>query len=71
MREMAKPIPVLIGSEYREKKTMKKQVKEKTAGIIIGTCEREKYRDNKILKVWCSERAINCMCFSVETVCTV
>lgn len=52
MREMAKPIPVLIGSEYREKKTMKKQVKEKTAGIIIGTCEREKYREKEILKVW-------------------
>lgn len=48
MREMAKPIPVLTGSEYRERKTMKKQVKEKTAGIIMGTCEREKYREKEI-----------------------
>ncbi len=37
MREMAKPIPVLVGSEYRERKTMKKQVKENTAGMKIGT----------------------------------
>jgi len=51
VREMAKPIPVLIGSEYRERKTMKKQAKEKTVGIIMGTCEREKYKDKEKLKV--------------------
>lgn len=38
VREMANPIPVLTGSEYREKKTMKKQVRQNTTGMKIGTC---------------------------------
>lgn len=37
MSEMANPMPVLTGSEYSERKTMKKLVKEKTAGMKIGT----------------------------------
>lgn len=38
VREMAKPIPVLTGSEYRDMKTMKKHVKQKTTGMKSGTC---------------------------------
>lgn len=36
--EMAKPIPVLTGSEYRDMKTMKKHVMQKTTGMKSGTC---------------------------------
>lgn len=35
---MAKPIPVLTGSEYRDMKTMKKHVMQKTTGMKSGTC---------------------------------
>ena len=34
---MAKPIPVLTGSEYRDRKTMKKQVRQNRIGMISGT----------------------------------
>lgn len=44
MREMAKPMPVVTGSEYRERNTMRKQVKEKIAGMNRGTCERKRIR---------------------------
>ena len=37
VREMAKPIPVLTGSEYRDRKTMKKQVRQNRTGMIRGT----------------------------------
>lgn len=38
VREIANPIPVLMGSEYRDRKTMKKHVRQNTTGMKIGTC---------------------------------
>lgn len=38
VREMANPIPVLTGSEYRDRKTMKKHVMQNTTGKNSGTC---------------------------------
>lgn len=38
VREMANPIPVLTGSEYRDMKTMKKHVMQNTTGMKSGTC---------------------------------
>lgn len=35
-----KPIPVLNGSEYRERATMKRHVKENKAGMNSGTWNR-------------------------------
>lgn len=34
---MMKPMPVLKGSEYRDRATMKRQVKENKAGMNSGT----------------------------------
>lgn len=42
VKEMARPMPVLNGSEYRERNTMKKQVKENTAGMNKGTLKKWK-----------------------------
>lgn len=42
VRDMANPIPVLNGSEYSDRKTMKKHVKQKTTGMKSGTCGRDK-----------------------------
>lgn len=38
MRQMPHPIPVLTGSEYRDRKTMKKHVIQNTTGKKRGTC---------------------------------
>lgn len=38
MRQMPHPIPVLTGSEYRERKTMRKDVRQNTTGKKRGTC---------------------------------
>lgn len=37
VREMANPIPVLTGSEYRDMKTIKKHMMQNTTGMKIGT----------------------------------
>lgn len=37
VREMANPIPVLTGSEYRDMKTIKKHIMQNIAGMKSGT----------------------------------
>lgn len=54
MRQMAHPIPVLTGSEYRDRKTMAKDVRQKTTGKMRGTCGHVRtiyrcYDDTKVL----------------------
>lgn len=54
VRQMAHPIPVLTGSEYRDRKTMAKDVRQKTTGKMRGTCGhvRTIYRCHEDTKVF-------------------
>ena len=52
MRQMPHPIPVLTGSEYRDRKTMTKDARQNTTGKTIGTCGKVRtiYDDTKLLR---------------------
>lgn len=56
VRQMAHPIPVLTGSEYRDRKTMMNDARQNTTGKKRGTCGQIRtiffmlYDDTKMLR---------------------